>query len=128
MIKDDVEVTDKDIAESGLVLLGNQQSNQFLRRLGNTLPLSISTTGIQIRDKKIEGNKLCFYMVYPNPMNKSKYLAVIGYNNPDCISLGSENSDPYNDVSNYGWYDYKVWNDSPFNDVKLSGYFDCRWN
>jgi hypothetical protein len=128
MIKDDVEVTDKDIAESGLVLLGNQQSNQFLRRLGNTLPLSISTTGIQIRDKKLEGNKLCFYMVYPNPMNKSKYLAVIGYNNPDCISLGSENSDPYNDVSNYGWYDYKVWNDSPFNDVKLSGYFDCRWN
>ena len=128
MIKDDVEVTDKDIAESGLVLLGNQQSNQFLRRLGNTLPLSTSTTGIQIRDKKIEGNKLCFYMVYPNPMNKAKYLAVIGYNNPDCISLGSENNDPYNDVSNYGWYDYKVWNDSPFNDVKLSGYFDCRWN
>lgn len=50
------------------------------------------------------------------------------YNNPDCISLGSENSDPYNDVSNYGWFDYKVWYDSPFNDVKLSGYFDCRWN
>jgi hypothetical protein len=78
--------------------------------------------------QKTEGNKLCFYLVYPNPLNQNRYIAIIGYNNPDFISLGSENNDPYNDVSNYGWYDYKVWNDSPFNDVKLSGYFDCRWN
>lgn len=128
IVKNDFEVTKKDMAESGLVLLGNAQSNHIISEMSNYLPLSVSNFGIQIMDKKIEGRKLSFYMVYPNPINKTKYLGVIGYNNPDFISLGSETMKQYDDVSNYGWYDYKVWCDSSYNNLITSGYFDSTWN
>jgi hypothetical protein len=125
-VKNDSEITKKDIEGSNLVLLGNPGSNLLYQRLNDSIPLTVSQTGIQINGKELKGDKLCFYMVYPNPLNKNKYIALVGYNNPDFVSLGSENSDPFNDVSNYGWYDYKVWDDSPYNAVE-KGYFDSSW-
>ncbi|WP_423127502.1 hypothetical protein [Gaoshiqia sp. Z1-71] len=46
--------------------------------------------------------------------------------NAGFISLGSENSGSFNDVSNYGWYDYKIWDDRPHH-INEKGYFDLLW-
>ena len=66
-------------------------------------------------------------MAYPNPLNRDNYIAIIGYNNPAYISLGSETTGPFDDISDYGWYDYKVWDDRPFDNAVQSGYFDSSW-
>jgi hypothetical protein len=65
-------------------------------------------------------------MIYPNPLNKDKYVAIIGYNNPEYISLGSER-EIFNDVSDYGWYDYKVWDEKSLLEGIKSGYFNQYW-
>lgn len=127
IVKNDFEITEKDIETSSLVLLGNAGSNSFLNKIQKEIPLMVSTSNVKIGNKTTEGDKLCFYLVYPNPLNKNKYVAVIGYNNPDFISLGSETGVLFNDVSNYGWYDYKVWNNLPFRNDELSGYFNSSW-
>jgi len=125
--KNDFEISEKDIENSNLVLLGNPASNLLLKRFQNDISLLVTNTGIQIKDKKVEGEKLCFYMVYPNPINKNRYIAVMGYNNAEFISLGAETSDSFNDVSNYGWYDYKVWKADNAMYTLSSGYFDSHW-
>lgn len=125
-IKKDTEINEKDIAGAHLVLLGNFNSNSILKKLQGKLPLTITNTDIQISKKTTQGEKLCFYMIHPNPLNKNKYVAIIGYNNPEYISLGSERGD-FNDVSDYGWFDYKVWEPANNNNGLESGYFNQYW-
>ena len=125
-IKNDYEITDNDIMNSSLVLLGNPESNKVIKEIINDIPLEVSPNRITIHDEENLGNELCFYMVYPNPKNNKRYVAIIGYNNSGFISLGAEVSGTFNDVSNYGWYDYKVWGNTP-NLVLKKGYFDSSW-
>lgn len=125
-IKNDFEISEKDIAGSNLVLLGNYSSNLLLNKIQGKIPLKISDTDIQISSNKKEGDRLCFYMIYPNPLNKNKYIAIIGYNNPNYISLGAER-ETFDDVSNYGWYDYKIWKPNNIMNTILSGYFSRNW-
>jgi len=125
-IKNDYEITEKDILESHLILLGNFESNLLLSRLKDNIPLKIGKTEIQIGKKVIRGTCLCFYIIYPNPVNKNKYIAIIGYNNPEYISLGSENNSS-KDISSYGWYDYKVWKANFLEHTVSTGYFNYRW-
>jgi hypothetical protein len=124
-IKSDAEITNKDIAEANLVLLGNFNSNAILAKLQNELPLKISDSGIQIQTRTTKGERLCFYMIYPNPLNSNHYVAIIGYNNPKFISLGAEGGE-FNDVSDYGWYDFKVWSIG-FTENELAGFFNSNW-
>jgi hypothetical protein len=126
IIKNDFEISEKDIAEANLVLLGNYGSNLLISNLQDKIPLKMYNNVIQINNKIMRGENLCFYMIYPNPLNKNKYIAIIGYNNPQHIFLGSENSNSFNDVSNYGWYDYKVWEADKMITIS-SGYFNHKW-
>ncbi len=127
IIKNDTDITDYDIKNANLFLLGTPTSNSFINTIKNEIPLIINDNSITIKGQRVPGKKLCFYMVYANPKNKNMLIGIIGYNNPECISLGSENREWFNDVSDYGWYDYKIWN---FNENKhpwLSGYFNSSW-
>jgi hypothetical protein len=94
------------------------------------LPIKINNNSIRIGKNEADGGELGFYFVYPNPQNPEKYIAAIGYNNPSSISLGYENggdTDHFNDVSNYGWYDFRIWDAFTLQN-KISGYFSYYWN
>ncbi|MGD1044570.1 MAG: hypothetical protein ABR936_04465 [Bacteroidota bacterium] len=141
LIKYDYEITNDDIRNSNLLLLGNYNSNNILTRLKNVLPLNIYGDSIKIGNKVAQGKTLGCYMVYPNPLNKNKYVAVISYNNPSYISIGNTDMEPerfaklmdkmkfdyYYDISSYGWYDYKIWDAITSKNI-ISGYFDYYWN
>lgn len=129
IVKKDFEITKKDISESNLVILGNQASNILLNSIASKLPLKVTNNHIQIGSDNATGDKLGFYMVYPNPLNKQKYIAIIGYNNLNHITMGFEYNDGglYKDISNYGWYDYKIWDSTTQYDIKSSGYFNYKW-
>ena len=135
-IKKDIEVTEKDIKNSNLVLLGNFTSNKILKQINNKIPLVINSSEITVGKEQVKGENLGFYLVYPNPLNSQRYVAIIGYNKE--ISLGSidignsgyesKNNISEMNISCYGFYDYKVWNNSRQNySTKKEGFFDNNW-
>lgn len=135
-IKKDIEVTDDDIKNSNLVLIGNFASNKILKQINNRIPLCINATDIKIGKEQVKGENLGFYMIYPNPLNPKKYVAIIGYNKE--ISLGysdvgnsqyeSTSSISVQDISGYGFYDYKVWSNSGhYYSTQTKGFFDNNW-
>lgn len=126
LIKNDYEINEDDIQNANLILLGNFNSNLVLKKIEANIPLKISTEFIKIGNKEIKGNSLCFYMIYPNPLNRKKYVAIIGYNNSENISLGYE-KDYFNDISDYGWFDYKVWEYYNPSLPLIDGYFNHYW-
>ena len=140
IVKYDYEITTDDISSSSLLLLGNNESNNIFKEIYKRLPLKISPGMIKIKNKEINGNALGFYMIYPNPLNPSKYVGIIGYNNSNYISFGQSDMAPeeynaliaylkneiYFEISTYGWYDYKVWNGNK--EVLEKGNFDYFWN
>lgn len=136
-IKKDIEVTDDDIKNSNLVLLGNFTSNEILKQINNKVPLTIKATEIIVGKEHVKGENLGFYMVYPNPLNPKKYVAIIGYNKEISLGYSDVGNSQYestgniseNDISGYGFYDYKVWiNSGQYFTTKIKGFFDNDWN
>jgi dienelactone hydrolase len=128
-IKSDRDITQRDLVDYSLLLLGTPKSNLVFKRLASRLPIRISAGSVEIGMKKVDGSQLCFYFVYPNPANPRNYVGIVGYNDPHSISLGYENdgdTKKFNDVSNYGWYDFKIWNAETSQNIAL-GYFDYFW-
>ncbi len=125
----DRDVTRKAIGRYSLLLLGTPHSNIVYRRLASQLPIKITPNSVRIAGHVAEGSKLGFYFIYPNPEDRHNYVAIIGYNNPGFISLGYEMDGPvrrFDDVSDYGWYDYKIWSSVTFRTIK-SGYLNFFW-
>lgn len=127
-IKKDTEIKENEIASSNLILIGSQISNLFYKKLANTLPIDVGPTSVKIGKRKVEGNSLGYYFINPNPLNSKKYLAILGYNNPAYFRVWAEggNNRLFNDISNYGWYDYSIWNNQ-FSKAVVKGYFDNNW-
>jgi hypothetical protein len=75
IIRDDVQVTEKDIANSNLILWGDADSNAVINQIIHRLP-------IKWDEKTIKGNKSydsknhALVMVYPNPLNPEKYIVL----------------------------------------------------
>ncbi|GAB4404076.1 MAG: hypothetical protein OHK0021_16650 [Bryobacter sp.] len=65
IVKNDVDVTEDDIAHANLVLWGDAQSNQLLRRIAGQLPLQDQWKGTQ-----------AVVMIYPNPLNPRRYVVL----------------------------------------------------
>ncbi|MCG8696543.1 MAG: hypothetical protein MI922_00705, partial [Bacteroidales bacterium] len=62
-----------------------------------------------------------FEFVYPNPLNKNKYVHVIGSNNMDCITLLLKR--PWSQ----GRFDFVVQEGCNTQQLK-GGYFNDNWN
>jgi hypothetical protein len=108
-IINDSKITTHDIEKSNLLLIGNEHNSN-----------------IQIGEKTLPGDKLNYYLVFPNPDYKENYIALLGYNTPKFFTLLSEqqNSECKN-ISNFGWYDFKVWSAGTAEVHK--GFFDRNW-
>jgi dienelactone hydrolase len=77
-VRDDVAVTDKDIAESNLILWGDPSSNKLLARIADRLP--VEWTGELVR---FRGSNTSFppgrsvpVLIYPNPLNPNRYVVL----------------------------------------------------
>jgi hypothetical protein len=128
-VKADKEITASDISSSNLILIGSPSSNLVLERLRFQLPLRVNNNSVSVEGETFDGTDLNYYFIYPNPENYKKYIAVIGYTNPSSFNVWEEGGimKPVTDVSNFGWYDYKIWNGETSETLKL-GYFDKTWN
>jgi hypothetical protein len=75
-VKKDTEVSDSDIKGSNLVLWGDPSSNAVLAKIADKLPVKWTDKGVTVGDKTYEAGTHVPLLIYPNPLNPSKYVVL----------------------------------------------------
>ena len=75
-VKDDKDITDKDIAGANLVLWGDPQSNQLLGKIADKLPIGWSERELSAGKKFFPADHHALIMIYPNPLNPKRYVVL----------------------------------------------------
>ena len=76
-VKTDAEVTEKDIAESHLILFGSPEGNTLMARVLPKTPVQIvSPSEIRVGDRTFKGESLGISFIYPNPLNPKRYVMI----------------------------------------------------
>jgi len=75
-VKDDIDITDADIASSNLILFGDPASNRVLTKILDSLPIRWTAGGVKVGDKTFEGSKHALAMIHPNPLNPDRYIVL----------------------------------------------------
>ena len=116
--KPDGEIRNSDVENYNLLLIGADNDNPIVHQLWQQLPLKVSRDAVEIGTKKYAGSDISFVFIYPNPLNRRKYVLVIGSNSARISSkvLG--------DLSFSGWGDYEIYDHDVLLDV---GYFNNNW-
>lgn len=123
----DTDITDYEINNFNLFLIGNESSNKLIANQIDHLPIHNNGASISLNNNNSYSGNLSYYYIHPNPNNKSRYLAVLGYNNPKSFFLMSENSRSYlEDISYFGHFDYKIWTNN--GEVLSNGFFNREWS
>lgn len=121
----DQNISENEIQNFNLILIGNEHNNKLLKQHNNIMPIRNTSNSVVINNEHFQGENLNYYMVYPNPARTDYYIAVLGYNNADRFLLMSENDlSPLENISYLGYYDYKVW--TPDKVIRKS-YFGRNW-
>jgi len=76
-IKADVEVTEKDIKNRPLILIGTPGSNKLIEQLKEKLPIKVEKWEIIVGNRRYRGNDVGVFFVAPNPLNLESYVVVI---------------------------------------------------
>ena len=86
-VKTDKEITLSDIKNSNFILLGNQNTNAFIKQIIDKLPLQILDDRIIVDKKEYKGDDLGIQFIYPNPLNQNKYIVIIGRNDNSSFDI-----------------------------------------
>jgi dienelactone hydrolase len=74
-VKNDVDVTDADIAAQNLVLFGDPSSNAVYKRIAGRLPVEWRANGVTVGEKKFPASHAPVF-IFPNPLNPNKYVVI----------------------------------------------------
>jgi hypothetical protein len=75
-VKEDIEVTDAEIAASHLVLWGDPQSNRLLARIAGRLPVDWSAKAVRLGDRGFPSAQHVPMFIFPNPLNPARYVVI----------------------------------------------------
>ncbi len=75
-IKDDSAITDNDIAHNNLILFGDPGSNKLIARIMARLPIRWEPAKIEIDGRTSTSPGQLLALIYPNPLNPSKYVVL----------------------------------------------------
>src|SRR5262249_32313272 len=73
-VKDDVAITDADIAANKLVLWGDPSSNQVVVKVADKLPIRWDAENVRVGDKTFSAGHHLPVLIYPNPLNPKRYV------------------------------------------------------
>lgn len=82
----DVDVKSNDLQKNNLVLFGNADTNKSLANISEKLPVQMSGDCIEVKSVKYSGKNIGYVLIYPNPTNSNKYVAVFSGNTVDAIN------------------------------------------
>ncbi|MHC4741742.1 MAG: carboxylesterase family protein [Planctomycetota bacterium] len=72
----DTVLTTQNISDNNLVLFGNAQTNSVLGEISQRLPVKMNGNAVFVGGKEYSGENMGYVLIYPNPLNSSKYAAV----------------------------------------------------
>jgi pimeloyl-ACP methyl ester carboxylesterase len=75
-VKDDTAVTTNDLAAHSLILWGDAESNQWLAKLQDKLPVSWTAQNVTAGAKTFSSANHVPLMIYPNPLNPARYVVL----------------------------------------------------
>jgi hypothetical protein len=75
-VKDDVDITDEDIATANLVLWGDAASNAVLKRIAERLPVRFDSQAIAVGASRFDAEIHAPILIYPNPLNPERYVVL----------------------------------------------------
>jgi hypothetical protein len=70
----DSEINETDLRRYSLMLVGGPDANRVSARFAASLPLRISAGAVRIDGKEFEAKDAAVQMVYPHPLNASRYV------------------------------------------------------
>jgi hypothetical protein len=81
-VKNDVEVSDADIAGANLVLFGDPSSNKVMARVmasaitprAEKIPIQWNKEQVEVGAEKFPADHHAVAMIYPNPLNSQRYV------------------------------------------------------
>ena len=76
-VKADREVTDQDLREAALILIGTPATNSVLARMAGDLPLRWSAAGMRLGAAQVAGPGAGACFIYPNPLAPEHYMVVV---------------------------------------------------
>jgi len=131
-VKADREIKPAEIQNANLILVGDPAVNSLIPRVMPELPIRIEGNTIVFGDRRFEGDDLGLKLVYPNPLNPRRYVALFS---------GTTWRGVYQIVGRFGnWFDWGIldgWHWSDFavlDDHTYSpetylavGFFDNDW-
>jgi hypothetical protein len=128
--KADKDVTDADIADKNLILVGAPKQNALLARLADRLPVKFLDNGVEVGGKRYAEAGTSILMIYPNPLNPKRYILLMP------AWLADSNGLSHGDYDNtlYQFGDYVVCKLGPTGENGtnvltpiVQGSFDSRW-
>lgn len=81
-IKQDIEVTRSDYLSHNLILFGNARTNKLIAAIKDELPIKFTADGLSMGGEVERGKDLGLVMVQPNPLNRQRYVVIVGSNTP----------------------------------------------
>lgn len=126
-VKDDTAVTAADIESNHLVLWGDPESNQLLKKIAMQLPIQWNTTGINLGGKKYPSDKYVPVLIYPNPLNLKRYVVLnSGFTFDEAAHTSNALQTPK--LPDYAILDMAVpMSARPVEGVADAGFFDEHW-
>ncbi len=122
-VKDDKDVTEDDLARFHVVLFGDPGSNKWIAKTMGKLPVKWTKQSVTLDEKTYPANESFPAMIYPNPLNRTKYVVL---NSGLTIEDRGYNGD-------YGtplWGDYAIVKVKPgaaVPEMLTAGLFDENW-
>ena len=76
VVRNDVEITDADIASSNLVLFGDPASNSVLAKIADKLPITWGDDAVRVGKRSFDATHHAPILIYPNPLNPERYVVL----------------------------------------------------
>jgi pimeloyl-ACP methyl ester carboxylesterase len=127
-VKNDTEVTPEDIADRHLVLFGDAESNQLLRRVVDKLPLRWDARQLSFSGKIFDATNHTIAMVYPNPLQPRRYVVLNSGHSFRRTEMAATNATLFPRFGDFAVIHLRQAIGRPVEgEVLTAGYFDEEW-
>lgn len=127
-IKDDLEVSDTDIAGRHLILFGDPASNYMIDQIVDALPLTWTEKEILFGGKKYTANDHVPALIFPNPLNPARYVVINSGHTFHEPEFRGTNALLYPRLGDYAMLRLAATKDNPLHvEVQRAGLFDEFW-
>lgn len=75
-IKNDMAITEQDIAQHNLILWGTPVTNSIMKKIAGKLPIQWSSDSINAGSQSFDSASHALIAVYPNPLNPKRYIVL----------------------------------------------------